>query len=464
VHTIGEYALVTAPWLTLIQFSTLSEQIALVRELSVLPARDRRVGRLFFPVLGLSMTLTTAVAIIVGGLSVAALRGPVDQPRLVAPALAILAGYAFIDNVSWNMDSVFSAFRAGRELFFARLAQVLTFLVLSVAFRPLSSSVWSMTIATVLSFAFAFVVRLFFIRRYLARVPFADVRQGVRELPRLLKFAVQLVPGSIANGLASQASTWLLGAVASVRTVGAFSRASGIAIRIQDAGFRMSEMVFPSMVQRQHADDAGGMRSDTDLALRGAAIPLFMIAAVGGGVAGSALRVFGEGFDQAADAFALLLVAYSLTVISLMMGNVFLARGKPSLATILVVLRSIVIVGLMFPGAERWGATGAAGAFLVGYVLDVGVRLAIVRRWVFADGFGTVVRTGLATIGAGIPAFLVARVLDESLARPIGFFAGGLAGVVVYVTLVLALGAVSPVERQRSIDAVQRRWRERRRR
>lgn len=44
IHTIGEYALVTAPWLTLIQFSNVSEQTALVRELSVLPARDPASG------------------------------------------------------------------------------------------------------------------------------------------------------------------------------------------------------------------------------------------------------------------------------------------------------------------------------------------------------------------------------------------------------------------------------------
>src|SRR5204863_446635 len=162
-------------------------------------------------------------------------------------------------------------------------------------------SVWSMSIATVLSFAVAFCVRLVFIRRYLARVPWVEVRQGIRELPRLLKFALQLVPGSIANGLASQASTWMLGAVASVRT---------------------------------------------------------------------------------------------------------------------------------------------AGAFLAGYVLDVGIRLSIVRRWVFGDGFGSVLRTGAATLVAGGLAFAAARVLDETLARPFGFVAGGLAGTIVYVAIVLLLGGV----------------------
>ena len=457
VRTIGEYALVTAPWLTLIQFSTLSEQIALVREMSVLPARDVRVGRLFFPVLGLSMSLTAGVAVIVAVLSAAALRGPVGEAALVAPAMVVLIGYVLLENVSWNLDSVFSAFRAGRDLFFARLTQVVTFLVLSVGLRAVSDSVWCLALATVLSFGCSLTVRIVRVRRYLAWVPLAEIRQGVRELPRLLKFSLQLVPGSIANGLSSQAATWLLGSMTNVRTVGAYSRAAGVAIRIQDAGFRMSEMVFPSMVERQHHDDVRGMRDDLSLSLRGAALPLFLLASVGGGVAGGALNVFGEGFDRADDAFALLLVAYSLTVISLMMGTVFLAQGKPTVSTLLVIVRSVVIVGLMFPAIGAYGINGAAGAFCAGYAVDVAIRGALVRRWVFVDGFGAVLRTAVAVVVAGVPAFLVARVVDTSLIQPIGLFAGGLAGAVVYVVVALVAGGVSREERARSLAAYRRR-------
>ena len=147
-------------------------------------------------------------------------------------------------------------------------------------------------------------MRLARVRRYLSWVPAASLATW-RARSRWLRFAIQLVPGSIANGLSSQSATWLLGAVTDVRTVGVYSRAVGVAIRIQEAGFRMSEMVFPSMVQRHHHDDAEGMRDDLSLgALRGAAVPLFLMVAVGGGVASGALQVFGEGFERAADASA----------------------------------------------------------------------------------------------------------------------------------------------------------------
>lgn len=458
VRTIGEYALVTAPWFTLIQFSNVSEQIALVRELSVLPARDPRVGRWFFPVLGFSTALTTVVGVVVMGLSAAALRGPIDQPDLVLPALVVLAGYVAIENPSWNMDSVFSAFRAGRELLIARLTQVTSFLVLAIAFRAVSRSVWSLAIATVISFALAFVVRLGFIRRYVARTPMRDVRQGVRELPALLRFAAQLVPGSIANGLSSQAATWVLGAVSTVRVVGAYSRAAGLAIRLQDAGHRMTEMVFPSMVERAHNDDHLGLRDDLRLAIRGAVLPMALIAGVGGGVASGALQVFGDGFADAADAFALLLLAYALSVVSLMIGNAILAQGRPAVTTALVIIRSIVIVGLMVPGAAWYDATGAAAAFCAGFLLDIALRAWIVRRSVAAD-LG-VARTTVAAVVAGAGAFAVARVVDRALVQPVGLLTGAAAGVVAYVALVVVVGgSANRNELVRTVDRVRRRVR-----
>ncbi|HYD10830.1 MAG TPA: oligosaccharide flippase family protein [Acidimicrobiales bacterium] len=457
VDTIGEYALVTAPWLTLIQFSSVAEQTAMVRTLSVVPARDAKVARTFFSVLGFSFTLTTFVSLIVGVSSVAALRGPIDQPDLVAPALVVLLGYVLVENVSWNMDSVFSAFRAGREIFIARFVQAASFLVLAVGLRAVSESVWSLALATALSFLFALLVRLPMIRRYVARPRRGDVRQGVRELPALLRFSLPLVPGSLANGLSSQAPTWLLGGMTNVATVGSYSRAAGVAIRIQDVGFRLSEMVFPAMVERQHNDDRKGMQRDLGFALRGSMLPLILVAAVGGGVATTALKVFGEGFDDAADAFALLLGTYSLTVLSLLMGQTILALGNPWVNTSLVLVRSACIVALLVPGIALYDETGAAGALFLGYVLDVAIRLRLIRRRVFVNGFHHIGRSVIAVVIASVPAFAVARVLDRALVEPLGLLAGGVAGSITYVVVVVLLGGVSADERQRMVAGVRER-------
>jgi O-antigen/teichoic acid export membrane protein len=463
VDVIGEYALVTAPWLTLIQFSNVDEQTALVRDLAVLPARDVRVGRLFFAVFGFSVGLTTLVAAIVGGLSVAALRGPVDAPHLVVPSLLVLVGYVVIENTSWNMDSVFSAFRAGREIFIARFVQATSFLVFSIGLRTLSSSVWPLAIATVVSFFLAFCTRVVMVRRYLSWVSLAEIRQGVRELPRILKFGVRLLPGGIAGGVAGQASTWLLGALSDVTTLGAFSRAAGVAIRIQDAGFRLSEMVFPSLVERHHHADRAGMRDDLSFALRSSGIPLLGLAAVGGGVAAGALSIFGSGFEQADDALAFLLVAYAISVLTLITGIAMVAQDRPLLTTSLVVVRSVLIVGFLVPGVVWWGATGAAAGFALAYVIDLVIRAVLVRRMVFDGHLGAVGRSALSVIAAFVPAFAVARVLDVQVPRPFGTITGGVVGFLVYAGVIVLTRGVTADERRRTVAAVQRRIRDRRR-
>ena len=47
--------------------------------------------------------------------------GPLDAPELLAPALVSIAGYVIVTNTGWNIDSIFSAFVAGRQLFWVRL-------------------------------------------------------------------------------------------------------------------------------------------------------------------------------------------------------------------------------------------------------------------------------------------------------------------------------------------------------
>src|SRR3982751_2168998 len=63
VHIIGEYALATAPWLTLIQFSSVAEQVALTRRVSTLPAKHPLIAGLFVPILGFSGLLTMVAGI-----------------------------------------------------------------------------------------------------------------------------------------------------------------------------------------------------------------------------------------------------------------------------------------------------------------------------------------------------------------------------------------------------------------
>ena len=94
VGVIGEYALVAAPVLVLWVISTVKEQAALIREISVLAPRHPRVTELFAAVFTFSSGLTfvmTGLAMLGSWLVLPAL-GHAD---LVLPALVNFAGYAF---------------------------------------------------------------------------------------------------------------------------------------------------------------------------------------------------------------------------------------------------------------------------------------------------------------------------------------------------------------------------------
>ena len=101
----------------------MSEQAALVRKLSLLPPRDPRSPVLFGAVITFSFGLTLVVATLVMVVTLIAFNGPIDHPGLVKPAVISMVGYVFVTNTGWNLDSVLAAFRAGRALFWIRLAQ-----------------------------------------------------------------------------------------------------------------------------------------------------------------------------------------------------------------------------------------------------------------------------------------------------------------------------------------------------
>ena len=64
--------------------------------------------------------------------TVIALNGPIDHPDLVEPALVSMVGYLLITNTGCNLDAVLAAFRAGRALFWIRLAQTVSYFLLAV--------------------------------------------------------------------------------------------------------------------------------------------------------------------------------------------------------------------------------------------------------------------------------------------------------------------------------------------
>jgi O-antigen/teichoic acid export membrane protein len=451
VDVIGQYAITTAPWLTVIQFSSVAEQVALTRKVSVLPAHHRMVAGLFMPILLFSIGLTVVAGIPIMLLSAAAMRGPIHQPQLVLPALSIVVGYCVIDNTSWNIDAVLSGFRAGRELFYARLVQVGGFLVLALAFSTVSHSIWAMTLATIASFVVSLAVRVVLLKRFTRFFPDrTSLREGFRELPEMLRFAIRVVGGRIAGGLNSQADTWILGSLVPVALVGAYARASGLAVRMNDAGYRVNEILFPTLTERHEAGDQEGFEGILLRSIRMTALPLAIAAGAGGGAAVGILGMFGPGFSRGAGALAFLLLAYSLTVIAMIQGGALLAVGRPSWSTWIAVVRLFVSVPLMFVLAHFFEATGVAAALFVGCAI-VGVQAAwYLRRAALSPGSTP---EQLRTLGVVVlvyaVAFGVSRLIDQALPGVLGAGIAVGAGALAAMPVVLCLpGGISAGERR----------------
>lgn len=443
VTVIGEYALVIAPWVLLIQLSSMSEQKALTRELSSVPPKDPRATGLFLPVLGFSATLSAVVAIPILALTIGALAGPVGQGDLVAPAVLIVVGYVLVENTSWNVDAVLSAFLAGRELFWAKLSQAAAFPVVAVLVRPVSGTVWALTVATLISFVAGFLLRLVLVQRYLSLRPSrVELRAGFRALPGMLGFALRLLPSRIASGVTSQAGVWILGVTSSVQVVGAFARANSVAVRINDAGFRLAEILFPALVKRHQQGDGAGFERLMRDAVRVTGIPLLLGASVAGGVASGLLKVFGDGFDDATNAFALLLFAYTLFVLVVIQSQGVLAIGRPGAASWIGIARAVLTIALMVPFARLWGGTGAALALLVGMALSWQLQARLLRRLVLHTPARPDARFAFGAVASSLAGFGAARATANALAEPWATLAGSVTGALAFAAAAMLTGFI----------------------
>ena len=453
VDNVGGFALVSASWLLLVQVTNLSEHLALVLRLSTAPRRDPSASGLFYAILTFSMSVTTAAAAVIAVGSTMLFRGPLDEPDLVGPMLLLLVAYVLVENVSWNLDAVLSGFRAGRELFVARLTQIAVALAVSVALVPVSRSVLALVVGLVVSFVAGLAVRVRAARALLDwNRGRAHYRDGLRELPAVLRLGLRMVPGTIASGLGFQAGVWVLGAVGSTAAVGAYSRAAGLASRLQDAGFRIGEILFPALAERHRNGDDAGFDAVLAKTARLSVLLLVAVSTVGSAVAGPTLAVFGPGFAQGASAMAWLLVAYAAYVLTLLQAAALLAQQRAWASTSFVLVRVVVTAVVIYPFTARWGAAGAACALALPLLGEVVARTAFSGRAVRGLRDRSVLRAVLGAAPAGCAGYGVAAAAVAVLPPPAQLLGGALAGLAAYGAVVVVTGAL-PAAQLRQVTA-----------
>lgn len=463
IDVIGQFALVTAPVNAVWYLSSVREQVALVRELAILPPREPRVTALFVVVFVFSLGLTVVVAGLMMIATYFVFAGPVGQPELFMPALISMLGYVVITNTGWNYDSVLTAFRAARQLFWIRLNQLVVFLAVAVGAGIIFDTVWGLVFATLASSLTSLLHRAIAARAFMrTRVPRSDIRNGFQTLPELLKFGLKITPGSIADGISNEAGTWVLGITGSVAAVGAYSRAWTLGRRFLEMTWRITEMLYPTLVQRRAVGDYAGFDRALIDSIRYSAAGMLLPAAVGGGTASGIMAIFGPGFSRAAGALTLLLLMPAMFTALTIQRNALFSVDRPVVTTISATLRMVVTLALAVPLTLRFDETGMALAMVSGLSLDLAYMSWTTRRhlsepvhrlWSY--------RQMLAIPLAYACGFGVARIVYLSVSGVLGVLAGLIAGTAAFVFAVVVAGGINSRDRERlaSVVAVLRRSR-----
>jgi O-antigen/teichoic acid export membrane protein len=433
-----------------VALATVREQPALVRLLAPLPPRDERVTGLWVAVFTFSAGLTLALAIPVAAIAAVVLGGPVGHAELVAPALVYLAGYVLISNTSWNIDSVFGAYGDGRSLFFLRLHETLMTLavVVALSFHP---TVWGPVAGALVGWTTALIHRLVVVRVWMSYRPSrAALREGFGQLVEIIRFGLKLTPGNIASGVSTQAGIWTLGVVAPVAVVGAYSRAWSVSSRFLDVNWRVGEMVFPALVEREARGDVAGFHRVYVTALRYATTSLAALAAVGGGAATAIMAFFGPDFTSASTALALTLLVPLLGTVASLQTCALLALGRPGATSIVAMVSACVTLIGTVVLAGPLGATGAALALALGWVIAIVLYTLVVRRhmrppfrllWPYRQRVSTLVAAGVA--------FAAARVASSSMTGSIVLLLALATGAVAFALVFVAGGGLMPEDRER---------------
>lgn len=451
VHAVGQFALASAPATALWFLSSVKEQVALIRELTELPARAPRVTGLFAAVFTFSTAFTLFVATVAGVITYFVFRGPLHHPELFRPALGCLAAYSLVTNVGWNFDSIFSAFVAGRQLFWIRLHELGLSLVIAIVAGLAGAGVWGLILGTYGGSLTALIHRVIAAREFMVfRVSRSELRNGFRSLPDLLRFAIRMAPGAVFTGTSTQCVTWILGTLAPISTVGAFNRAQMLANRFQQLNTRIVEMLFPTLVERDAKNDRAGFDRAFVDTMRYSTVVMVAISSIGGGTAVALMRLFGPGFTQAADAFAIVLWMPAATTVGVIQTHALYAVGRPVVTSVSAGVRALVTVVVCYVATKQFGIIGPAIALLLGATIDVLIKGVAIRGHLSASLLSLwSLRQMLALMLAYGAGFAAARAVCDAFPHLLGLPAAGAVSALVYVVTFILAGGLVERDRQR---------------
>jgi O-antigen/teichoic acid export membrane protein len=359
-----------------------------------------------------------------------------DDPRLVPVVMFIaltnvLEGAQNIGIVDFRKDLLFA-----REFTFVVIRRIGGFLItlaLAIHFR----NYWSLVIGTVLGQALSTLLS-YVMHPYRPRFEFRSWRE-------ILGFSKWNAVNAVAHAMSLRAGSFFIGKLGGMGGLGLFNMADGVAFLPSSAiGAPINRAVYPGYAMTAH--DPPRLR---DAFYRVMALISLVVVPAGVGmaaVADSLTKVMvGPEFQGIAPLIAILAFRGLIHALVSNVPYIYLALGKPQLASYSLLARALILLPLLYVGLLHSGVIGAAWAFTASMMLEIPIHLFLARQQL-----GVRVRTFLRsvwrpTIAAGLMFVLVRFVsvkweppADRSalIARLIALIA---AGVVSYVGSVVAL-------------------------
>jgi O-antigen/teichoic acid export membrane protein len=250
--------------------------------------------------------------------------------------------------------------------------------------------------------------------------------------------------------VSNESGTWILGVTSPIAVVGAWGRAWSTTKQLVTVNTRITEMLFPTLVERRARGDLVGFTRVLVDTLRYVTAGMFLPAAAAGGASVGVMELFGSGFSQASDALAVLLVIPAATTLSLIQRHALYALDRPGSSAISGLYRMAATLAASIPLAIALGSVGPAIGLIVGLSVDlaymgriVGPQLSQPVRKLWSK------RQMLALALAYGVGFTVARITDTALDGPLGVLAALVAGSVAYIAVFVLAGGIGDRDRQR---------------
>jgi O-antigen/teichoic acid export membrane protein len=284
------------------------------------------------------------------------------------------------------------------------------------------------------------------------RVGRAQLRWGFSTLPELLRFGLKLTPGFLADGVSNESSTWILASITTVPVLGAFSRAWMIARRGLELTYRVTEMLFPTLVERRLGGDGPGFDRALVDSLRYVAIAMLLPAAVAAGAASPIMSIYGHGFKGAAGAFAYLAFVPGVITLAALQSHALYTEGQGLRASCYSLLRMVatVLSGVFL--TRSYGVTGMGAAMLIGactQLIPLTVKLpsllegALVEQWK--------PREIVSLVAAGLAGFVLSRLLSAELSNLLALLLAPTLGLLAAAGVFVVLGGLQVRDRERGV-------------